>query len=304
MTREVTGLPVTNGMHENQKMRRGFVDGPFGQMFYRERGSGPAIVLVHQILRTSLDFRAAMLLLGRSYRVVAFDNVGCGDSDPPDAPCSLEEHAKALGMAMDALGLRDAVVVGHHSGANIALEICLQRSDLVRAVVLSGLFYVEDAAKLRELEAKALTLRDPPAKPNGSHLVELWNEGLRTNWGKPRFPPDRLDLLGEFFFEQYKTGPRRFEPYVAQMRHDTAARLPALQRPCLFISASDDVWMCNATDLWRRDQPKASFEQVEAPQGGELPRLHPNEWSAAILRFLAGITARTHHESGTSDGGR
>lgn len=268
-------------------MRRGFVDGPHGQMFYREMGSGSPVVLVHQILRTSLDYRFVMPLLAKQYRVVAFDNAGCGDSDAPPFAYSIEDHATAIATVMDQLGIREAAIVGHHSGANIALELGLQRPDLARSTVLSGLFYVDDREQLRELHAKAIQLKDPEPKGDGSHLLSLWEEGLRTNWGKPRLPAERIDLLSDFFLEQFKTGPRRFEPYVAQMKYDTAARLPRLRVPCLFMSASDDVFMCAATDLWRRDQPAARFTQIDVDGGGEMPRLYASKWAAAILNFLA-----------------
>ena len=276
------------------RIRRGFVDGPHGQLHYREVGTGPVIVLVHQILRTSLDYRLVMLHLSRRHRVIAFDAPGCGDSEAPAHALGLGDHAVALGAGLDALGVDDALVAGHHSGANVALELALTRPTLVRAVVLSGLFHVEDADLRAELLGKALALHDPPPRADGSHLLALWNEGLRTNWGKPRLPADRLDLLGEFFLEQYLGGPRRFEPYVAQMRYDTAARLPALRCPCLFVAASGDVWMCRATDAWRRDQPTAQLEEIVVPEGGELPRLHPRAWAETILRFAA----RTAREEG------
>lgn len=267
-------------------MRRGFVDGPDGQIFYREAGNGPPIVLIHQILRTSLDYEFVIPILAERYRVMAFDNMGCGDSDAPPKAYSLEDHANAIAAAMDRLGIEGAVLAGHHSGANQAMELALRRPDLARSVVMSGLFYVEDSRQLDELHGKALKLRDPEPRANGSHLVPLWEEGLRTNWGKPRFPADRTDLLTKFFLEQIKTGPRRFEPYVALMVYDTSARLPLLRAPCLFIKASDDVLMCAGWHLWRRDQPDARFVEIEVMGGGEMPRLYAPEWSAVILNFL------------------
>ncbi|MSP68284.1 MAG: alpha/beta hydrolase [Alphaproteobacteria bacterium] len=267
-------------------MRRGFVDVPDGQMFYREAGSGPPLVLIHQILRTSLDYRQVIPLLAERYRVIAFDGMGCGDSDAPPRPYTLEQHVQVFAAAMDRLGITKAVVAGHHSGATQAMELGVQRPDLAGRVVMSGLVYVEDSKQLGELHAKALKLKDPEPRADGSHLLPLWEEGLRTNWGKPRLPADRLDLLSDFFLEQIKTGPRRFEPYVAQMAYDASRRLPLLKAPSLFIKASDDIFMCAASHLWLKDQPKAKLVEIKVAGGGELPRLYPREWSKAILDFL------------------
>ena len=51
-----------------QTIRRGFVDAPDGQMFYREAGNGPPIVLIHQILRTSLDYESVIPILAERYQ--------------------------------------------------------------------------------------------------------------------------------------------------------------------------------------------------------------------------------------------
>lgn len=267
-------------------MRRGFVDVPDGQMFYREAGSGPPIVLLHQILRTSLDYSFVMPILAQRHRVIAFDNMGCGDSDAPPNAYSMDEHVHAIAAALDQLGIREAVVAGHHSGANLVMELSVQRPDLTSRVILSGLFYLEDPKQLSELHAKSLKFKDPEPKADGSHLLTIWEEGLNTHWGKPRLPADRLDLLTDFFLEQIKTGPRRFELYVAQMACDTSMRLPLLKVPCLFIKASDDKKDCAASHLWQKDQPNSKLVEIQVAGGGDLPRLYPREWAAEILSFL------------------
>lgn len=275
----------------NVRVRRGFVDTADGQIFYREAGDGPPIVLIHQILRTSLDYKFVMPILAESHRVVAFDSVGCGDSDHPVEPYSLEDHGAAIGRAMEALGLEGATVGGHHSGADIAMEVGLQRPDLVARNVFSGLGYISDASMLPELHAKALKLGDPETRLDGSHLLEIWREGVQTNWDKPRFPKDRLDLMADFFLEQIKTGPRRFEQYVAMFAYDATRKLPQVSVPVLFIRSTDDIFMCNAVDDWMRDQPGASLVEIEVDGGGELPRLHPEPWARAVLDFASHQTA-------------
>ncbi len=270
------------------RVKRGFVDTADGQIFYREAGGGPPIVLIHQILRTSLDYKFAMPVLARSHRVVAFDSVGCGDSDHSADPYSIEDHGAAIGRAMEALGLQGATVCGHHSGANIAMEVGLQRPDMVARNVFSGLAYIGDPSMLPELRAKASRLGDPETRPDGSHLLEIWKEGTRTNWGRPRFPEDRLDLMTDFFLEQVKTGPRRFEQYVATFAYDATRKLPRVSVPILFIRSTDDVFMCDAVDDWMRDQPGASLVEIEVEGGGELPKLYPEPWARAVLDFVSG----------------
>ena len=267
------------------RIKRGFVDTFDGQIFYREAGEGPPMVLIHQILRTSLDYKFVMSVLAISHRVIAFDSVGCGDSDAPDKPYTLEEHGAAICRAIEALSIDKVIVGGHHSGANIAMEVALQRPDLVDRAVFSGLGYISDASILPKLYAKASKLADPDTKLDGSHLLEIWKEGVQTNWGKTRFPEDRLDLISDFFLEQIKTGPRRFEQYVAFFAYDATKKLPRVKVPILFIRSTDDVFMCNAADAWLIDQPGAKLVEIEVQGGGELPKLYPEPWANAVLEF-------------------
>ena len=143
------------------RIKRGFVDTPDGQIFYREAGSGPPIVLIHQILRTSLDYRFVMPILAKSHRVIAFDSVGCGDSDQPAKPYSLEDHGRAISRAMEALSIEGATIGGHHSGANVSMEVALQRPDILKNAVFSGLGYISDTTMLPETARQGFEAQRP-----------------------------------------------------------------------------------------------------------------------------------------------
>jgi pimeloyl-ACP methyl ester carboxylesterase len=81
-------------------LRRGFVDTPFGQMHYRELGTGPAVILLHQALRSSLEFRRVLPVLADDYRVIAFDLIGFGDSAGAPRQLSIEDHAVAVTITL------------------------------------------------------------------------------------------------------------------------------------------------------------------------------------------------------------
>ena len=87
--------------------------------------------------------------LGRDRGVSALDTPGYGESAPPPEPQTIEALTNALSVALGNLGYGDGDVidiVGVHTGSLIAAEMALQRPDLVRRVVLSGipLFEGED----------------------------------------------------------------------------------------------------------------------------------------------------------------
>ena len=134
---------------------------------------------------------------------------------------------------------------------------------------------------MNTLQLNLSNLKNPEVKLDGSHLLEIWKEGLETNWGKARFPKDRLDLMTDFFVEQIKTGPQRYEQYVAFFQYDATKKLREVTVPILFIRSTDDVFMCSAVDDWKRDQPEASLVEIEVESGGELPKLYPGPWANA-----------------------
>ena len=57
-------------------MRRGYADAPNGQIHYAEAGTGPAIVLLHQVASSAAMFERSAPTLAARYRTVAIDAPG------------------------------------------------------------------------------------------------------------------------------------------------------------------------------------------------------------------------------------
>ncbi len=77
-------------------------------------------------------------LSGRGHRCVAFDHMGFGRSDKPAylSAYSLRAHVDNALAVIDALDLRDVVLVAHDWGGPIGLGAILERRDRLRALVL------------------------------------------------------------------------------------------------------------------------------------------------------------------------
>jgi pimeloyl-ACP methyl ester carboxylesterase len=70
-------------------------------------------------------------------RVVRMVRAGYTDGPAPDGHLTVADHAAHCAAILDELGGRPASVVGHSSGSVIALQLALDRPDLVRSLVLS-----------------------------------------------------------------------------------------------------------------------------------------------------------------------
>ena len=108
------------------KRRKGYVDGRFGQIHYAECGQGIPLVLLHQSPTDMVQFDRVMEPLARrGIRAIAIDLPGFGTSDVPDHPPTIPEYAHIVPAVLDALGIRGANLLGHHTGAIIGTEVAL-----------------------------------------------------------------------------------------------------------------------------------------------------------------------------------
>jgi pimeloyl-ACP methyl ester carboxylesterase len=84
-------------------------------------GSGPALLLIHGWLGSSYSWRKVMPLLARHFTVIAPDVRGYGDSAKPDAGYDGLTIKEDMRQLLQALGHRQAYVMGHDMGAPVAL---------------------------------------------------------------------------------------------------------------------------------------------------------------------------------------
>lgn len=87
-----------------------------------DRGSGPAVVLVHGWKMSHRIWDRVVPALEPALRVVSFDLRGMGDSDKPRGPYDFERLADDLGEVVALLDLDNVTLVGWSMGCSVALE--------------------------------------------------------------------------------------------------------------------------------------------------------------------------------------
>lgn len=103
-------------------------------------GAEPARVYVHGLGAASAVYHAHVAarpeLAGR--RSLFVDLPGHGISDRPEGfGYTLDDHADALAVALDAAGVTGAEVVAHSMGGSVAIVLASRRPDLVSRLVLT-----------------------------------------------------------------------------------------------------------------------------------------------------------------------
>ncbi|HWC37374.1 MAG TPA: alpha/beta hydrolase, partial [Acidimicrobiales bacterium] len=113
-----------------------------GQIHVIERGQGPPVVLVHGITLSAAVWGNQLHDLAATHRVIAVDQRGHGRSHPGTEPADLARLGADLLTVLEAMDVRDAVVVGHSMGGMVLLRLAADRlealSERVAGLVLVG----------------------------------------------------------------------------------------------------------------------------------------------------------------------
>lgn len=129
-------------------------------LHYVERGSGPAILLLHGngAMVEDMMLSGIMARLSRNHRVIAIDRPGFGHSSrPKDRTWTAAAQAELLWAALDQLGVERAIVAGQSWGALAAMAMGLARPERTTALVLaSGYYYPLERFKIRLCALSAL----------------------------------------------------------------------------------------------------------------------------------------------------
>ena len=128
------------------------------ELEYEARGSGEPVLLISSVIPDGLlPFASAPALVDR-YELIRYHRRGwCGSTHTP-APVSLRDHAADAAALLEYLGVTSAHVAGHSSGGSIAMQLAVERPDLVHTLVLlePSVFSVPSAPSLFNRAAPAL----------------------------------------------------------------------------------------------------------------------------------------------------
>lgn len=212
-------------------LHRGYAETPFGQLHYAEVGTGRTVLMLHQAPRSLDEFAEVQAELAGDCHAIAMDLLGFGMSPPLAAPQTVEAMAHSVTALLDALGLTSAVLLGHHTGAAVALEVAARAPERAEAIVLSSMPWIGPERRARK---GGVGVDDAEQRDDGSHLIELWS--LR----QPYYPAHRPDLLDRFIRDALVPGIDPGEGHRACDRYVMDERIGLVRCPVLVLTATDD----------------------------------------------------------------
>jgi len=115
-----------------------FVEVPGARLHYVDRGTGPAIVMIHGVAAQLHNFTYGLTdRLSDRYRVICVDRPGCGYSTLANrSQPGLYEQAAMIAHFLRALDLDRPLVVGHSLGGAVSLALALDHPSSVGALAL------------------------------------------------------------------------------------------------------------------------------------------------------------------------
>jgi pimeloyl-ACP methyl ester carboxylesterase len=267
-------------------MLRAPVDG--AELEYEVRGSGDPVLFVHGGLYAD-SFKPLLdrtELSGR-YRLIHYHRVGYAGSSHVDGPVSIGRQAAHVQSLVHHLGNEPVHVVGHSSGANIALQLALDHPASVRSLTL--------------LETALLAVPSGPFAGQAFRHYHIGDKAAAVDtWMRGVAGPDYRDALD-------RVVPGAFGQAVTDADTFFAQELPAvrdwsfgppdadgIEQPVLAVlgARSNDV----APAFGRRHHLLLTWlpdvQPFVLPDATHLLHVHnPGGMAQRLARFLTDITA-------------
>lgn len=137
-------------MSDTKAMRAMSVHG--ATVEYDDHGDGEPVLLLHAGVFGAWFVPLAAASTMRGFRVIRMLRAGYTGGPPPEGHLTMADHARHAAALLDALGTGPAHVVAHSSATLIALQLGLDRPDLVRTLTLSEPPLLDSLAAPEDLE--------------------------------------------------------------------------------------------------------------------------------------------------------
>ncbi|HEX6467935.1 MAG TPA: alpha/beta hydrolase [Streptosporangiaceae bacterium] len=248
----------------------------------------PALVLIHGLGGSTRWWDRVVPTLATSYRVIRIDLLGHGRSaKPAGGGYAISQQGRRVGQALDRLGVKHAIVVGHSTGGYVATALAEQRGDLVTALALIDTgprmdAFISDGPVGKLIFVPVL----------GQLLWRLRTDGilrrsLSTGFAPGfKIPQQLVDDLRGMTYHAVTAASHASDDYLQQ--RPLPDRLKGLGKPLLVIFGQQEQrWRPSSAALYRV-VPGAEVELL--PRVGHSPMIEdPQRTAALLLGFTSSV---------------
>lgn len=265
------------------RARRGYADGPFGQIHYQQEGEGAPLLLLHQAPMTAAQFDNVYgPLAARGIRAIGIDMPGFGQSDPTDFTPTIADYAQIVPAVLDALGIARADVLGHHTGALVANEAAILFPERVRAIVLNGPLVIDEAERQKYWATGHQWELGWVERSGGAHFAELFE--IREAFAAGSVP---LARISDYVVQALSGKGLFWYGHHAAYQYRQDERLPLVTQPGMILTNTGDIIYPHALAA-QAIRPDFAFVALEGG-GVDIVDQQPEAWADAVAGFLNGL---------------
>jgi pimeloyl-ACP methyl ester carboxylesterase len=251
------------------------------EIAYDDRGSGPALLLLHAFPLGLAMWEGQAQALSATHRVLRFDARGFGDSSSGNDAFTMERIADDAAALLDAVGIERAVLGGCSMGGYAAFAFARRHPQRLAGLVLQDTRAAADGveAKANRTTLATRVLAEGPSAAISAFLPRLLGATSQ------REQPALVSIVREWI---QAASPRALANalHALASREDSRQTLSTIRVPALVVVGEEDV----LTPPAEADEMAAAIAtgRVERiPRAGHLSNLeNPQAFDAALRRFL------------------
>lgn len=278
----------------------GFIDTPDGRLWYQSAGTGEPLLLLHGGPGGSSTYLEALMQLANAgYRVVRYDQLGCGRSDRPDDPSlwTAERFAREVDLVRSALQFERMHLLGQSWGSFLALQYMLDYPRHLQTVTL----YSGTASAMQCYEGMQMLIEQLPAEHResfrrheaaGEYEDPEYQETIRLLMNRHvcrlnPWPSELVKSQEEAGTQVYNTmwGPNEFTLTGNLRTWDQRDRLGEIDLPTLILCGRYDEVIPSCSETMQRGIRNARLHIFE--HSSHLSHMEePDEFFPLLIGFL------------------
>lgn len=241
-------------------------------------GQGPPLLFIHGLGSSAEDWEPQVRVFSKTFQIVVVDLRGHGRSDKPPGPYGIPLFAADVAEFLQARRISAAHVVGLSLGGCVALQLALDRPDLVRSLVV-----VNSAPEFIRRSFKT--------------WLETWRRTAIVRWrglrrmgeriGARLLPRPEQAARRATFVERFaQNDPQAYlNSLKALIGWSVTDRLGSLRCPVLVVASEHDYTSRAFKEAYARKIPGARLVVLpDAHHAAPLER--PAEFNAILAEFL------------------
>lgn len=261
-----------------------FITSDHAKIHYTLDGNGQPLVLLHGYGSTAYAFRRNIPELSKHYTVIAVDLRGHGESENVTYGYHMERLSKDVEELLEALDLKDAVLLGWSMGCSVIWGYW----DLFRDKRLAKLILFDEAP------CNLITPENPNGFTDFNGLMEMasnirynFDEVVDTLYDGCLYTQEAKDLYLESLVEEGRKLPP--EGGAALLLHhcyaDWSDVIPTINIPTLCLGSTKLGMVKEASNRWNHEHIKGSeLKFLSGAHGSFLE--YPEEFNKIVIDFI------------------